>query len=84
VSAFARSSLKLITVPRSVEIIGDSCFAGCGFLVCVEFEQGTQISCIGKTAFLGTRISHVLIPVADPMQITLDDPGCFIQFAPYD
>jgi hypothetical protein len=49
--AFFGCAMKLMRIPKSVEIIGDSCFFGCDFLAQVICEEGSKLKTIGKGAF---------------------------------
>ncbi len=67
--AFARSEkLTGITLPRSLEAIGDSAFFGCDNLASVTFEGGTlsggsRLKTIGKSAFADCKgLSAFTIP----------------------
>ena len=44
-------ALKNITIPASVETIGESCFANCYELESVTFEEGSKLTAIGDNAF---------------------------------
>jgi hypothetical protein len=41
--AFSNANLKSISLPSSVEILGDRCFANCGYLATVTFEEPSRL-----------------------------------------
>jgi hypothetical protein len=56
--------LSSITVPSSVEIIGDRCFESCGQLEIVTFEDISNLNIIGERSFASTRIKSFTIPAS--------------------
>jgi hypothetical protein len=56
-----------ISIPASVEVIGEECFAFCTLLSSVTFESGSRLSRIENQAFGKTALIEIIIPpsVAD-------------------
>ncbi len=69
--AFRGSSLNEITIPASVQVIGDNAFYDADDLKTLEFEEGTGSLTIGKYAFYGTYLSNISLP--DDRNITIGD-----------
>jgi hypothetical protein len=61
---FFGSSLKRIEIPRSVETIGDSCFADCTRLASVAFQAGSQLHAIGNSLFADCAFTEFIVPAA--------------------
>jgi hypothetical protein len=61
---FFGSSLKRIEIPRSVETIGDSCFADCTRLASVAFQAGSQLHAIGYSLFADCAFTEFIVPAA--------------------
>lgn len=55
-------ALARITIPTSVETIGNYAFYTCANLVSLNFEQNAKLKSIGELAFSGTGITSVKIP----------------------
>jgi hypothetical protein len=62
--AFSDSRLSAITVPSSVEILGDRCFEHCTDLVTVTFEEKSKLKKIGERAFACSSIRSYTIPAS--------------------
>ena len=45
--------MQSITIPASVSLISDSCFAGCTSLRSIVFERGSELWNIPESAFAG-------------------------------
>lgn len=58
--AFSRSKIKSITLPTSLQTIGDKAFMDCANLTSVTFNQG--LKSIGANAFSGTALTSVTLP----------------------
>jgi hypothetical protein len=54
--------LSEITLPSSVEILDDRCFAHCPLLLTVTFEERPKLQTIGKWAFAFSRIHSFTVP----------------------
>lgn len=54
-------SLEKVTVPASVESIGQNAFAGCVFLETIIFAKG-NLRTMGREVFKGAGIKHIVIP----------------------
>lgn len=57
---FSRSSIKSLTLPSTLETIGDKAFMNCAKLASVTFNQG--LKSIGANAFSGTALTSVTLP----------------------
>jgi hypothetical protein len=84
--AFFHSDLSVITVPSSVEILGDRCFEKCSGLATVTFEAPSQVKRIGERAFACSGLQSFTIPastneidgsafVGCPLEAIHIDPG---------
>jgi hypothetical protein len=62
--AFFYSKLNAITVPSSVEILGDRCFEHCPHLAKVAFVEISNLKTIGQRAFAFSRIRSFTIPAS--------------------
>jgi hypothetical protein len=63
--AFAFSGgLREITLPSSVEILGDRCFENCRQLETVTFEEQSKLRKIGERAFASSGIKSFTIPAS--------------------
>ena len=51
--AFSQSNIGIVTIPASVETIGDRTFNMCSNLETVTFEEGSRLKSIGTEAFAG-------------------------------
>ena len=56
------SGLTSITIPNSVESIGDGAFSYCSELASVTFEEDSQLTSIGESAFSCCALTSVTIP----------------------
>ena len=54
--------LKSITIPASVEQIGENAFYNCSMLKEVKFDNGTAPLVIGSYAFMGTALESLSLP----------------------
>jgi hypothetical protein len=61
---FTYYKLESFTVPSSVEILGDRCFAGNSDLETVIFEEESKLRKIGKLAFALCKIRSFTIPAS--------------------
>ncbi len=61
-NAFVGSGITKLTLPKSVQKIGDKAFNGCTFLTEIIFADGGSLKSIGSQAFRGVRISSLTIP----------------------
>jgi hypothetical protein len=59
---FAYSGLKSVLIPRTIELIEESCFRGASNLKTVEFEKESSLNRIESKAFEGTPISEIVVP----------------------
>jgi hypothetical protein len=63
--AFSQSyGFGTVTVPASVEILGDRCFEYCCDLATVTFEEKSRLRKIGEGAFASSRIRSITIPAS--------------------
>jgi hypothetical protein len=60
----SQTPITSITIPASVETIGENAFSNCTSLTSVIFEEGSQLKSIGKGAFFSTEIESIVIPAA--------------------
>ena len=60
--AFADSGLESITIPDTVEEIGESAFNGCESLTAINISPTSQLASIGAAAFMGSGIMSIYIP----------------------
>jgi hypothetical protein len=60
--AFSHSSLASIVIPRTVEIIGSSCFSDCTFLSSVSIESGSLLRRTESFAFSFSSLPSIVIP----------------------
>jgi hypothetical protein len=63
-SGFRHCGLVSISIPESVEFIGDFCFSDCYKLAKVEISQKSKLREIGKSAFSQSRLRHIALPVS--------------------
>ncbi|QVK16972.1 leucine-rich repeat protein [Mycoplasmatota bacterium] len=56
------TSLTSITIPNSVTTIGAGAFSSATSLTAVIFEEGSQLTTIGNSAFSRTEITSITIP----------------------
>ena len=49
--SFKSTGLVDITIPKSVKSIGDAAFSECGSLVSVAFEEGSELTTVGREIF---------------------------------
>jgi hypothetical protein len=55
-------SLATFTVPESVEILGDRCFADCSEMETIEFDGSSRLIRIGQLTFTGCKLHSITIP----------------------
>ena len=60
--AFMGSGLMEITIPCTLESIGEECFSFCSSLRVVTFESCSSLKTIGEWAFKETSLSEIAIP----------------------
>jgi hypothetical protein len=58
---FRESTLRKITIPRTVKALGDRCFYGCHLLVAVSFETDSQLECIGEESFRSSALISITV-----------------------
>ena len=60
---FNNDTIKSITLPKTVKVIGDNAFDSCVYLSKVEFKEGSTIEKIGAFAFKGcSALEEIIIP----------------------
>ena len=64
-NCFANSGLEKIIIPKSVRSIGDDAFDDCQKFSSLRFEEGSQISSVGKGAFRGTCLNSLNVQYPD-------------------
>jgi hypothetical protein len=74
-SVFAnrQNGLVSVSIPASVEILGDRCFSGLKDLCEITFEPESKLRKIGRRAFMLTSPEEICIPTA----VDISDPSCF-------
>ncbi|EAY08681.1 surface antigen BspA-like [Trichomonas vaginalis G3] len=61
--AFYKCTLEKITLPSSLNSIGDQCFQGCPNLKTVEFPNNEVLTIIPKNCFSGcTQLRNIILP----------------------
>jgi hypothetical protein len=71
--AFSWSGLTSIHLPASVTVIGEYCFSGCGSLVSIRFESGSQLSQLANRVFSLSGVTSIHLPAS----ITFIGEFCF-------
>ena len=61
-NAFADSSITSIIIPASVTKLGESAFEDCENLASIVFEEGSQLTELGRYVFEGTAIQSIELP----------------------
>ena len=61
-SAFYKTGITSIVIPRSVTSIGNNTFSDCDYLTNVTFEDNSSLETIGDYAFADTGITSIVIP----------------------
>ena len=59
---FEGSFLRTIHIPRSIEAIGNLCFARCPALESVTLEEGSRLISLRIGSFRVSRLSGIQIP----------------------
>jgi hypothetical protein len=84
--AFSGQTLRLFSVPLSVEILGDRCFEKCHYLRRLTFAEKSSLKKIGERAFAFAHLQLFTIPasvngingsafVGCPLEVIGIDPG---------
>lgn len=60
--AFANTMISSVTLPASLEDLGDCTFANCSLLTKVSFESNSQLAVIRRNAFVNCDLSSVTFP----------------------
>lgn len=61
--AFARTNIISVTIPDSIEVIGQNSFNNCDELTSVQIGSGSALASIGRNAFSGCRsLAEMYIP----------------------
>lgn len=63
-SAFARSGLREVTIPRHVKTLGSQAFKECRSLQKVLFCEGCRLERIGQECFRESKIREIALPPA--------------------
>jgi hypothetical protein len=61
---FQKTGLKFVTVPASVEVLGENCFSSCRSLSSVTFALGSRLSRIEWWAFRETGLVETIVPAS--------------------
>jgi hypothetical protein len=61
-SAFSRSSLQSIIIPRNVQILCSWCFSDCRSLSSISFESESRLTRIESSAFSESSLQSIMIP----------------------
>jgi hypothetical protein len=57
------SSLSVICIPSSVQVLSERCFVKCEALLSVGFDVPSNLSCIHKHAFLScSSLASICVP----------------------
>ncbi|MDR1267089.1 MAG: leucine-rich repeat domain-containing protein [Holosporales bacterium] len=54
--------LRSLAIPKSVKVLEQHCFRGCGFLAYVAFEADSRLQKMGEYAFVGTSLRSMCLP----------------------
>jgi hypothetical protein len=57
-----KDSLRRVSIPADVSIIGKECFSGCTSLFEITFQTGSELQRIEECAFSKTNVTHIEIP----------------------
>jgi hypothetical protein len=60
--AFSWSNLVTMTIPRSVQQIGESCFASCSRLDDLAFEKESKLQRTEESAFARSGLIRIVLP----------------------
>jgi hypothetical protein len=74
-SAFSKSCLRGMFIPKSVNVVGENCFRECKFLVEVLFEEGCQLKLLPKGCFQRSSLRRIFVP----RSIESIEKGCFLR-----
>lgn len=77
-SAFERSFIKSIFIPRTVEVIGYKSFAGCVSLELVNFEPNSRLKRLGFQAFAGAFKPGCKASLTLPDSLQVMENACFM------
>ncbi len=55
-------NIERVVIPKTVKTIGDEAFMYCHFLKEIVFEEGSELTSIGDSAFYGTALVSVVLP----------------------
>jgi hypothetical protein len=61
-AAFFGSSIRCITIPQSVEIIGAHCFQECNALERIEFDMASNLQHLDPSAFSQSSVALIVVP----------------------
>ncbi|EAX99054.1 surface antigen BspA-like [Trichomonas vaginalis G3] len=56
------SQIKNFTVPKSVQVLKDSCFWRCYNMLSIDFEEGSELEIIESSAFGYCNFQQIIIP----------------------
>lgn len=59
---FGNTKIKRITLPSTLQILGDNAFCQCAELKCVNFRNGSKLETIGRHCFSESGIETVTLP----------------------
>ena len=59
---FARSGVRFVCVPKSVERIAEDAFRGCRWLAEVEFARGSRLEVLGRGCFRESGLVWIQTP----------------------
>jgi hypothetical protein len=69
--AFFRTGLRKMTIPSSVEVIGECCFSTSRFLCEITSETGSKLKEIGRWTFDGINLAKIALPSKCEFLITI-------------
>ena len=62
IGAFAGTLLRHVTLPATLQVLGDGVFCGCASLRSVTFAEGSQLRKIGTGCFVGCGLEEFVAP----------------------